>query len=69
MGSLPLAMAATKVNDLCSEGDVVTAVFIKYAQQSKMVVSHQNINRVIVNYSKIGKSWKYDGSQSNKKSV
>ena len=25
MGSLPLVMAATKVNDLCSEGDVVTA--------------------------------------------
>ena len=25
MGSLPLAMAVTKVNDLCPEGDVVTA--------------------------------------------
>ena len=25
MGSLPLVMAVTKVNDLCSEGDVVTA--------------------------------------------
>ena len=25
MGSLPLTMAVTKVNDLCSEGDVVTA--------------------------------------------
>ena len=24
MGSLPLAMAVTKVNDLCSEGDVAT---------------------------------------------
>jgi len=30
-----------------------------------MVVSHQNVNRVIVNYSEIGKSWKNDGSPSN----
>ena len=25
IGSLPLAMAVTKVNDLCSEGDILTA--------------------------------------------
>ena len=115
MGSL--SMAVTKVNDLCSEGDIVTAsiendsetrrisrelfltfddqkvnynmktsvpdwvefrervkktindnlklVFIKYAQESRMVVTHQNVSRVIVNYSEIGKSWKNDGSPSN----
>ena len=108
MGSLLFAMVVTKVNDLCSEGNVVTAsienefetrrisrelflmvdeqkvnfemktsvpdwvdlrdkvkktindnlklVFIKYAQESRMVVSHQNVSRVIVNYSEIGKS-------------
>ena len=34
-----------------------------------MVVSHQNVNRVIVNYSVIGKSWKYDGSPSNQEKM
>ena len=34
-----------------------------------MVVSHQNVNRVIINYSEIGKSSKYDGSPSNQVKV
>ena len=119
MGSL--SMAVTKVNDLCSDGDIVTAsiendsetrrisrelflmvdgqkvnykmktsvpdwaelrekvkktiddylklVFIKYAQESRMVVTHQNVSRVIVNYSEIGKSWKNDGSPSNQEKL
>ena len=119
MGSL--SMAVTKVNDLCSDGDIVTAsiendsetrrisrelflmvdeqkvnykmktsvpdwaelrekvkktiddylklVFIKYAQESRIVVTHQNVSRVIVNYSEIGKSWKNDGSPSNQEKL
>ena len=119
MGSL--SMAVTKVNDLCSDGDIVTAsiendsetrrisrelflmvdgqkvnykmktsvpdwaelrekvkktiddylklIFIKYAQESRMVVTHQNVSRVIVNYSEIGKSWKNDGSPSNQEKL
>ena len=34
-----------------------------------MVVTHQNVNRVIVKYSEIGKLWKYDGSQFNQERV
>ena len=119
MGSL--SMAVTKVNDLCSDGDIVTAsiendsetrrisrelflmvdeqkvnykmktsvpdwaelrekvkktiddylklIIIKYAQESRMVVTHQNVSRVIVNYSEIGKSWKNDGSPSNQEKL
>ena len=32
-------------------------------------MTHQNVNRVIVNYSEIGRSWKYDGSQSNQENM
>ena len=46
-------------------GDNLELVFIKYTQQEKITVTHQNVNQVTVNYSDIGKSWKYDGSQSN----
>ena len=119
MGSL--SMAVTKVNDLCSDGDIVTAsiendsetrrisrelflmvdeqkvnykmktsvpdwaelrekvkktiddylklIIIKYAQESRMVVTHQNVSRIIVNYSEIGKSWKNDGSPSNQEKL
>ena len=34
-----------------------------------MVVTHQNVSRVIVNYSEIGKSWKNDGSPSNQEKL
>ena len=34
-----------------------------------MVVTRQNVNRVIIKYSEIGKPSKYDGSQSNQEKV
>ena len=32
-------------------------------------MSHQSVNQVIVNYSEIRKSWKYDGSKFNQEKV
>ena len=50
MGSLPLTMAVTKVNDLCFEGDVVTASIEnefetrKISRELFLMVNEQKVN-------------------------
>ena len=49
--------------------DKLKLIFIKNAQEEKMICSHNEVNMVIVNYSEIGRSWKFDGSESNQAKV
>ena len=62
MGSLPLAMAVTKVNDLCPEGDVVTASIEnefetrRISRELFLMVNGQKVNFELKKVFQTGKS-------------